>query len=70
MVQQDGRETLLWLRCAPCIVPSVDCMTADFFPFSMDSLGHVSTRIVNEVRGINRVVYDVTSKPLRTIECE
>jgi GMP synthase (glutamine-hydrolysing) len=45
-------------------------MTADFFPFSMDSLGHVSTRIVNEVRGINRVVYDVTSKPPGTIEWE
>ena len=51
-------------------VTSVDGMTADFFHFDMDFLGRVSNRIVNEVRGINRVVYDVTSKPPGTIEWE
>ena len=43
-------------------------MTADFFHFDMEFLGRVANRIVNEVRGINRVVYDVTSKPPGTIE--
>jgi GMP synthase (glutamine-hydrolysing) len=51
-------------------VTSVDGMTADFFPFDMGFLGRVSTRIVNEVKGVNRVVYDVTSKPPGTIEWE
>ena len=51
-------------------VTSVDGMTADFFPFDMAFLGRVATRIINEVRGINRVVYDVTSKPPGTIEWE
>jgi GMP synthase C terminal domain len=51
-------------------VPSVDGMTADFYPFEMGFLGRVATRIINEVRGINRVVYDVTSKPPGTIEWE
>jgi GMP synthase (glutamine-hydrolysing) len=51
-------------------VTSVDGMTADFFPFDMAFLGRVAGRIVNEVRGINRVSYDVTSKPPGTIEWE
>ncbi len=51
-------------------VTSIDGMTADFYPFSADFLARVSTRIVNEVRGVNRVVYDVTSKPPGTIEWE
>jgi GMP synthase (glutamine-hydrolysing) len=51
-------------------VTSVDGMTADFFPFDMNFLARVSTRIVNEVKGVNRVVYDVTSKPPGTIEWE
>jgi GMP synthase (glutamine-hydrolysing) len=51
-------------------VTSVDGMTADFFHYDMDFLGQAATRIINEVRGINRVVYDVTSKPPGTIEWE
>ncbi len=56
--------------CALRAVTSVDGMTADFYPFDMDFLGNAATRIINEVRGINRVVYDVTSKPPGTIEWE
>lgn len=51
-------------------VTSVDGMTADFAELPHDLLGKVSTRIINEVRGINRVVYDVSSKPPSTIEWE
>jgi GMP synthase (glutamine-hydrolysing) len=56
--------------CALRAVTSVDGMTADFFHFDMSFLGAVATRIINEVKGINRVVYDVTSKPPGTIEWE
>ena len=56
--------------CALRAVTSVDGMTADFFPFDMAFLGRVATRIINEVRGINRVTYDITSKPPGTIEWE
>ena len=56
--------------CALRAVTSVDGMTADFFPFDHDFLSAVATRIINEVRGINRVVYDITSKPPGTIEWE
>jgi GMP synthase (glutamine-hydrolysing) len=56
--------------CALRAVTSTDGMTADYYPFSHDFLGQVSTRIINEVRGINRVVYDITSKPPGTIEWE
>jgi GMP synthase (glutamine-hydrolysing) len=51
-------------------VTSTDGMTADFYPFDMAFIGAVATRIINEVKGINRVVYDVTSKPPGTIEWE
>ncbi|MFZ4531338.1 MAG: glutamine-hydrolyzing GMP synthase [Alsobacter sp.] len=56
--------------CALRAVTSVDGMTADFYPFDMAFLGRAATRIINEVKGINRVVYDVTSKPPGTIEWE
>jgi GMP synthase (glutamine-hydrolysing) len=67
-VMGDGRsyDQVLALRA----VTSVDGMTADFFPFDMAFLGRVATRIINEVKGINRVTYDVTSKPPGTIEWE
>jgi GMP synthase (glutamine-hydrolysing) len=56
--------------CALRAVTSVDGMTADFYPFDMKFLGRVANRIVNEVKGINRVTYDITSKPPGTIEWE
>lgn len=56
--------------CALRAVTSVDGMTADFYPYDMEFLGRTATRIINEVRGINRVTYDVTSKPPGTIEWE
>ena len=56
--------------CALRAVTSVDGMTADFYPFDMSFLGRVATRIINEVKGINRVTFDITSKPPGTIEWE
>jgi len=67
-VMGDGRT--YEFVCALRAVTSVDGMTADFFPFDMAFLGRAATRIINEVRGINRIVYDVTSKPPGTIEWE
>ena len=67
-VMGDGRtyDHVLALRA----VTSTDGMTADWYPFPHDFLARVSTRIVNEVRGVNRVVYDISSKPPATIEWE
>ncbi len=56
--------------CALRAVTSTDGMTADYYDFSHDFLGRAATRIINEVKGINRVVYDITSKPPGTIEWE
>lgn len=67
-VMGDGRT--YDYACALRAVTSVDGMTADYYPFEHSFLGHVATRIINEVRGINRVTYDITSKPPGTIEWE
>ncbi len=56
--------------CALRAVTSIDGMTADIYPFDAAFLSRVATRIINEVKGINRVVYDFTSKPPGTIEWE
>ncbi|HET7276095.1 MAG TPA: glutamine-hydrolyzing GMP synthase [Longimicrobiaceae bacterium] len=56
--------------CALRAVTSRDGMTADWYPFPHDILGRISTRIINEVEGINRVCYDISSKPPATIEWE
>jgi GMP synthase (glutamine-hydrolysing) len=67
-VMGDGRT--YDFACALRAVTSVDGMTADYYPFDHDFLGETATRIINEVEGINRVTYDITSKPPGTIEWE
>lgn len=65
-----GDERSYEFVCALRAVTSTDGMTADYYDFSHEFLGRTATRIINEVRGINRVVYDITSKPPGTIEWE
>ena len=67
-VMGDARtyENVLSLRA----VTSRDGMTADWYPFPSEVLANISTRIINEVRGVNRVTYDISSKPPATIEWE
>ena len=67
-VMGDGRT--YDYACTLRAVTSVDGMTADYYPFSHEFLGETATRIINEVDGINRVTYDITSKPPGTIEWE
>ena len=67
-VMGDGRT--YDYACALRAVTSVDGMTADYYPFSHDFLSETATRIINEIKGINRVTYDITSKPPGTIEWE
>ncbi len=57
-------------KFTPSAVTSSDGMTADYYPFDAAFIGRVANRIINEVKGINRVVYDITSKPPGTIEWE
>ena len=65
-----GDERTYEETCAVRAVTSVDGMTADWAMIPYDVLGRISNRIINEVRGINRVVYDISSKPPATIEWE
>ncbi|MEP2642740.1 glutamine-hydrolyzing GMP synthase [Roseobacter sp.] len=67
-VMGDGRT--YDYACALRAVTSVDGMTADYYPFTHEFLGETATRIINEIPGINRVTYDITSKPPGTIEWE
>ena len=67
-VMGDGRT--YDYACTLRAVTSVDGMTADYYPFNHEFLGETATRIINEVEGINRVTYDITSKPPGTIEWE
>ena len=65
-----GDERTYEETCAVRAVRSVDGMTADWFHMPHDVLARISNRVINEVRGINRVVYDISSKPPATIEWE
>ena len=66
MGDQRTYENAIAVRC----VTSLDGMTADWVPLSQELLGEISNRIINEVPGVNRVVYDISSKPPATIEWE
>jgi GMP synthase (glutamine-hydrolysing) len=65
-----GDERTYEFTCAVRAVTSTDGMTAEWYPMPYDVLERISNRIINEIKGINRVVYDITSKPPGTIEWE
>ena len=65
-----GDERTYEKVCAVRCVNSTDGMTADWYPMDYGIMASISNRIINEVRGINRVVYDISSKPPATIEWE
>ena len=65
-----GDERTYEFICGLRAVTSIDGMTADYYKFKNKDLSEISTRIVNETKGVNRVVYDITSKPPGTIEWE
>ena len=65
-----GDQRTYEYTCVVRSVSSVDGMTADWSRIDYDTLGLISNRIINEVRGINRVCYDISSKPPATIEWE